>query len=109
MDELNQIQNPNVTSGLPSQPGQVSPMSQMPVKKKSYLFPITLVLLVAIGAFSWWYIGQMNDEPVVVNQPEVKVNQDAREDIQTSKEIGEVDMGNLDVEFQAVDSDMNSL
>lgn len=103
MDELNQIQNPNVT------PSQMPSMSQMPMKKNNYLFPVTVGVLVTVGAFAWWYIGQMNNGPVAVNQPEIKINQDAREDALIIKSVGEVDMGNLDTEFQAVDSDINSL
>ncbi|MBI2064793.1 MAG: hypothetical protein HYT62_01925 [Candidatus Yanofskybacteria bacterium] len=116
MDELNQIQNPNVPSSplvQASQPsqgmsGQMPSVSQATMKKKNYLFPITVLVLIAVGAFTWWYIGQMNDEPVVIEQS--KTNQDAREDALINQALGGVDAGgNLDAEFQAIDTDLNSL
>ena len=104
MEEFNQIQNPNIPS---ANSDQMPSMTQTPMKKKGSLFLVVILVLVAVGAFAWWYIGQMNDEPVVVNQPQV--NQDVREDIQINKELGEIDLGNLNAEFQAIDTDLNSL
>ena len=104
MEEFNQIQNPNIPS---ADSGQMPSTSQMSMKKKSPLFLVIVLVLVAVGAFAWWYVGQMNDEPVVVSQPQV--NQDAREDIEINKELGEIDLGNLNAEFQAIDTDLNSL
>ena len=111
MDELNNIQNPNIPSGLPSQGmpgGQMSPMPQASMTKKSRsTFWITILALAAVGAFAWWYIGQMSDEPLVVNQP--NINQEARQDTLISGQIQSVDMGDLDAEFKAIDTDLNSL
>jgi|SRR3989344_622462 len=112
MDELNNIQNPNVPSGLPSQgmSGQIPPMPQMSqasMKKKNSLFLIVIFALVAVGTFAWWYIGQMSEEPIIIDQP--KINRDVREDLELSKEIEEVDTSDLDAEFKAIDADLNSL
>lgn|SRR3989344_3096670 len=109
MDNINlnpQMQNPNVTPptgglGVPNQSTDTT------TKKKSHLFLTVVLSLVAVGVFAWWYISQMSDEPVVVNPP--KINQEAREDTQINAEIGGVDTGNLDAEFQAIDTDLNSL
>lgn len=103
MDELNQIQNPNVTpTVLPNQS-----MSTGPIKKKSPLLWIILAVVVAAAGLAWWYISQMEAEPVVFDQP--KINKEAREDTMISKDVQEVDLGNLDAEFKAMDSDLNSL
>lgn len=106
MDELNQIQNPNVSPPA-SQPMGPMPSTQMPIKKKGPWLWVIIGIAVAVAGLAWWYISQMAVESVGQQQP--PVNQEAREDTMINKDIQEADLGNLDAEFQSVDSDMNSL
>ena len=110
MDELNQTQNSNTPPVVPNQAPpvyQVPPVLKQAPKKKNYLFLIVVLVLVAVGAFAWWYVSQMGNEPLVLDEPQI--NQDAREDALISRELGDVDMGDLDSEFESIDSDINSL
>lgn len=105
MDNLNpQMQNPNVPPMTPPSTGGAMP--SMPAKNKSMWLWIVVAVAVVVAGLAWWYISQMAVEPVA-QQP--KVNQEAREDTMINKDIQEADLGDLDMEFQAVDSDLNSL
>ena len=108
MDEINQIQNPNVAptqgaGGQTSMPG----MPVMSMKKKSQWFWITLVIIVAIGGLAWWYVSQMGSEIPFVQQPQI--DQGAREDAMISGDVQDADSTNVDAEFQNIDKDLNSL
>ena len=103
MDNLNPIQNPSVPPSMSSS----QPLGAMPAKKKSPLFLIVVVVILAFGALVWWYVSRMAVEPVVQLPP--SQNQEVREDTLLNKEVQDTDLGNLDAEFQAVDSDLNSL
>ncbi len=124
MDELNQIQNPNVTPAEPSPQVNISqqpsapPMPSMnssapmsapmqPMKKKGSWFIVAVVAIGAFGGYAWWYVGQMGEETMVFNQP--KSNQASREAAIMSKEVQNLDTGNVDGEFKTIDSDLNSL
>ena len=112
MDEINQIQNSNISTNMPptqpSQPMDPAPiMPQVSEKKKSSWFLITIVIILAVGGFIWWYVGQMTDDSLVVEQP--KIDKQAREDALISKDIEATDSGSMDAEFQSIDTDLNSL
>lgn len=104
MDELNQIQNPNMS--VPGQSTGPTPMPSISAKKKNLWLRVIIGIAVAVAGLAWWYISRMAVEPVVQQS---QVNQEAREDTMISKDIQEADLGDLDMEFQAVDSDLNSL
>lgn len=107
MDESNpQTQNPNISLDTPSL-SQGQPMIDHIMKKKGHWSLVAVVMvLLAVFFVGWWYTSQMAIEPVI-QQPQV--NQEAREDTMINKDIQEANLGDLDVEFQAVDSDLNSL
>ncbi len=99
MDEINQIQNPNI-SPMPSMP-------QVTVKKGNYWFWIVVAIILVVGGLVWWYVGQMAVDAPIVGQPQI--NKEAREDMMISNDIQAVDPGNLDKEFMEIDKDLNSL
>lgn len=106
MDELNQIQNPN----MPSAGGSMGPMpsmSPMPAKSKSVWLWVVIAVVLVVAGVAWWYINQMTVEPVVQQGP--SVNQEAREDMMINKDIQATDSTDVDSEFKAIDSDINSL
>ena len=108
MDELNQIQNPNIPPPADGPTGPTSPMMpQVSMKKKGPWLWVIIGIVAAVAGLAWWYINNMTVQPVVQQQP--VINQEAREDISIGNEIKETDLGNLDKEFQAIDSDLNSL
>lgn len=97
--ELNQIQNPNISP--------VPPTVKMPMKK-NYIILIVILIIAAIGFLVWWYVDQSKVQmPTVSKQPEV--NKEAEEDVQLDAQIQQTDLGDLDAEFQPIDSDLNSL
>ena len=99
MDEINQIQNPNISS-IPSTPQAMPP-------KNNYWFWIVIAVILVVSGLAWWYIGQMDSEVPVIGQPQI--NKEAREDTMINNEIQGVDLGDLDEEFMEVDKDLNSL
>ncbi len=110
MDELNQMQNPNVPPMTPAggQPMGPTPpmMPKMSMEKKGSWLWIIIGIAVAVAGLAWWYIGRMAVEPGV-QQPQI--NKEAREDMIIGNDIQEASLGDLDMEFQAVDQDLNSL
>lgn len=111
MDELNQNPNISIQPSQPPQSAEPVPQSLMmtePGKKKfNFLLWVLIAALVAIGALTWWYLNQMSPEPVLTEQP--KINQEARQDILINNEIQDIDLGNIDKEFESIDKDLNSL
>lgn len=112
MDELNQ--NPNITIQPGQPPSQGDPaqyqQSMQPTskgKKPGPLFWFLIIAIVAVGVFIWWYLGQMSPEPALTEQP--KINQEARQDALINNEIQNIDLGNIDKEFDSIDKDLNSL
>lgn len=110
MDELNQIQNPNMS--MPSQPSGPASMpgvsSSEPAKKGiNPLFLLIVAGAVLVAGIAWWYISQMAGEPMV--QQQATVNQEARQDMLINKDIQAIDSTNLDSEFKTIDNDINSL
>lgn len=98
------MQNPNVPPMTPPSTGGAMPA--IPAKSKSLWLWIIIAIAAAGAGLAWWYISQMAVEPVV-QQP--KVNQEVRDDTMISKDIQEADLGDLNMEFQAVDGDLNGL
>ena len=113
MDEINQIQNPNIPpmSSPPSGPAQpMNPIPSMPQavpKKDNYWFWIVIAVILVVGALVWWYVNQMAIEAPTMGQPQI--NKEAREDIMMSNDIEGTDLGDLNKEFMEVDKDLNSL
>lgn len=86
---------------------QAPPPLQVSAKKKiSPLFWVIVAVVVAAAGAAWWYVSRMETEPVI--QP-VQIDEETREDTLTGKEINEVDLGDLDSEFEAIDNDLDSL
>ncbi len=114
MDELNQIQNPNMTPPVGG-PGQVmgptpppaTGIVPTPSKGKSMMLWVIVAIACVAAGVAWWYISQMSVEPVVQQQP--AINQEAREDMKINQEIQNTDSANLDAEFKSIDNDINSL
>lgn len=106
MDNLNPNQN-FVPSQPMTPPPVFNPQPSGAMKKKNYLFLITVLIILAIGAVAWWYVSKMPIETAVIEQP--KVNKEAREDINISNEIQSTDLGDLDKEFNDIDKDLNTL
>lgn len=78
------------------------------VQKKSHWTIVGVVVGAIIVLFViWWYILQVKVEAPVTGQPQI--NQEAREDAVLNSEIEQTNLGNVDVEFQSIDSDLNSL
>lgn len=97
MDELNQMQNPNVTP---------SPMSSK-LKNKKTLWIIIAVAVVVAG-LAWYFSAMQVDSPqlpVPTPTPEVE----AQLDSQLNTEVENIDLGDLDTEFKEIDNDLNSL
>ena len=110
MDEINQIQNPNIPPMSSSPSGPVQPMNPMPQtmpKKDNYWFWIVIAVILVVGGLVWWYVNQMTIEAPIMGQPQI--NKEAREDIMMSNDIEGTDLGDLNKEFMEVDKDLNSL
>lgn len=115
MDEQNQMQNPNMS--MPSAPsggsgpmGQMPPiqsMPSMPAKGRSMLMWVIIAIALVVTGVAWWYISQIEVEPMVQGQP--NVDKEAREDMMINKDIQEADSVNIDSEFKTVDNDINTL
>ena len=99
MDELNQIQNPNVS--MNNNP------AMSPEKQKSWLF-MAVVAIIAAGVVVWWFAGLMTVD-LADQQQLVPMDQEAKSDALINAEIEGVDLGDLDKEFQTIDNDLNSL
>lgn len=97
--------NPPTGGGGPDPMGQM-PQTPMSMKKKNPWFWMIIALVFVIGLAVWWYLGQNIPEPTV-QQPQV--NQEAREDIIIDRDINNADLGDINVEFKSIDSDLNSL
>ena len=78
------------------------------VQKKSHWTIVGITIGAVITLFViWWYVAKMKVETPVVGQPQI--NQEAKEDAALSGEIQQTDLGNVDAEFESIDSDLNSL
>src|SRR3989344_8993439 len=78
------------------------------VQKKSHWTIVGITIGAVVTLFVvWWYVTQMKVEEPVVDQPQM--NQEARENAVLNSEIQQTDLGNVDVEFESIDSDLNSL
>ena len=110
MDEINQIQNPNI-SPMPGQSMGPTPSmpsaSMMPMKKKNYWFWMVIAVILVVGGLAWWYVSSMAVDAPFVQQPQI--DKEAREDAMISKDIEGTDSTNVDAEFQPIDKDLNSL
>src|SRR3989338_2169981 len=97
-----QMQNPNVLENMPVQ----SPMDHITKKKGHWILVAVAIAAVATFFVIQFYIDQMVVE-MVVRQP--VLNQEAREDALISNEVQDVDLGDLNTEFEDIDKDLNSL
>ena len=104
MENMNfspEMQNPNVDPN-PS-------VVETPTKKNWYWVVAVALIMIVVGfSLAWWYMGQMNFNlsPVTgVRTPSPEENEEA----QINESIESVDVGNLDVEFEEIDADLNSL
>ena len=98
------MQNPNI--------GPSQPIADMITKNKSH-WTIVVAVIILVTAFfmAWWYIGQMNFNlgPMTEIRTPSDSEKDAAEEAQISNSLNGVDVGNVDPEFKAIDSDLNSL
>lgn len=98
MDQLNQNQDPKFAQLILQEFNQ----------KKGHWTVAVVVIVAVVGLFLvWWYVDRMGFNPlpsVGVGTPseETKINQ-------INQELERVDVGDLDAEFEAIDSDLNSL
>jgi hypothetical protein len=98
--ELNSIQN--------NEPKFAKLVMEEFVQKKSHWTIVGITIGAVITLFViWWYVAKMKVEAPVTGQPQT--NQEAREDAALSGEIQQTDLGNVDAEFESIDSDLNSL
>ncbi len=80
-------------------------MADTLTKKKSHWTVVIVVIIAVIGLFFvWWYVNQMGFNPlpstgVRTLSEEARINQD----------LESIDVGDLDTEFESIDSDLNSL
>ena len=100
MDELNQMQNPNITS--PS-------MSPGSGNSKKLWFWIVIAVAVVVAGLVWYFsttqVGLDSQLPSPTPTPEVE----AQLDSQINVEEEGVDLGDLDAESKGIDHDLNSL
>jgi len=113
MDINTQSSQSSQPSPMPwEQPSQTAPqMPQMPVtggKFGSKMLWVILGLSLVAGGLAWWYVNNMMAPKPFVQQGPV-VDQEERQDTLIGNEIKEVDLGDLDKEFQEIDKDLNSL
>ena len=98
--ELNSIQN--------KEPKFAQLVMEEFVQKKSHWTIVGIVIGAVIMLFViWWYVIQMKVEAPITGQPQI--NQEAREDAALNSEIQQTDLGDVDLEFESIDSDLNSL
>lgn len=86
-------------------------MSEPVTDRKWHWILFGVVILFLAGFFiTWYYVRQMNfNVGINNNRTTTPEQQEAREDINISNELEGIDVGNLDIEFQSIDSDLNSL
>jgi len=99
-----------LTSPIP--PSEPAPDLKFPsydsiqkVSKKKPHFLIAIIIIVAVGVGLVWYLmrSDFNFVPVQLKRPSSKAP--ATE----ANEVSNIDVGNLDAEFQGIDADLNSL
>ncbi|MCR4283852.1 MAG: hypothetical protein NUV64_00840 [Parcubacteria group bacterium] len=79
--------------------------------KKNIIIPI-LVIIIA-GGLIYWYLNYVKPqksepEPITTEQIEVNLNKDDTT-ASINKAIDSIDLGDLDKEFQAIDTELQSL
>lgn len=99
MDELNQMQNPNITPPMMS--------SGQEKGKKLWIWVSVAVAVVVAGLV--WYFGTSQTGFPQLPIPTPTPQTEAQLDSQIGNEVENVDIGNLDAEFQGIDADLNSL
>jgi len=78
------------------------------VEKHGHWTLATIVIVLSAFLFvTWWYVDQMDKAPLAQNQS--ASDQRAVEDAMLANEVGAIDAGNIDAEFQSIDQDLNSL
>lgn len=100
--------NSNTNTPAPSN----QPVSGPVVGHKSHWFLVAVIIFLLAGALiAWFYSRQMKFDFGINNQnkPKTPQEQEAREDVVIKNEIESVDVGDLDAEFNSIDSDLNSL
>jgi len=95
MEQMNQTTNPV---------SQMNPMPKMG-KKPPYLW-IAVVVIIAAGVGLMWYY--MSSDLDFVPQDQLNL-QGQSEEAQLEAEVNTIDTGDLDKEFESVDSDLNTL
>jgi len=98
--ELNSTQN--------NEPKFAQLIIQEFVQKKSHWTIVGVTIAAVVMLFVvWWYVREMKVDAPFVSQPQIK--SEAREDAAIGNSVDEIDLGNVDLEFQSVDQDLNSL
>ena len=99
--ELNSTQN--------NEPKFAQLIMQEFAEKKSHWTMVAIIIAGIAGLFVvWWYVRVMIlNEPMIDQQS--LVNQDTRENAAISGSVENIDLGDIDAEFQSVDQDLNSL
>ena len=99
MEELNQTQNPNIE---PEKPRPIEPTKQNWI----WLGVITIITI-AVVLIVWKYFGPIAENPVI--QPTPTPTPTPETQVNLEEDALNVDLGNLDSEFQEIDNDLNGL
>lgn len=81
--------------------------SEMPNNKNKKIVLITLAVLAAAALLGIWWWRSQSPNIFNISTPPVAAPEDSSSAI--NQEIGALDIGNLDAEFQQIDADLNQL
>lgn len=103
METNDTISNDTIpSSSLPSQS-----MNSYNQHKKLYFIIAIAVIVIAAGVI-WWQLGKQIDE-TQVSAPAKIASPETREVTGINNDVNNLEMGNLENEFQQIDKDLNSL